>query len=269
MSIKVLFFGDTIGKPGRHALLQELPKIRAEYQADFVVVNVENITHGKGVTEKALAELAPLEIDVYTSGNHAFDKGEFSTQAFRNISNLIRPANYGDGYPGKGFVRVQKGDKSLLVINLNARVFFEKQFPSEISSPFTEFDTLYAAEHRAGDAVLVDFHSEATSEKRALGFYADGRASMVYGTHTHVATADLQILPNGTAHVSDCGMTGALYSILGVPVKNSLDLFLGNTPRLTFEVEENGPIMVNAVYAEIENGLAIKTEKIYREVTLV
>ena len=177
MSTKILFFGDTIGKPGRQALLQEIPKIRAQYQPDFVIVNVENITHGKGVTEKALAELAPLGIDVYTSGNHAFDKGEFSTQAFRNVPNLIRPYNYGSGLPGKGFVRVEKNGKSLLAINLNARVFFEKQFPTEISSPFTEFDTLYAAEYKPGDTVFVDFHSEATSEKRALGFYADGRAS--------------------------------------------------------------------------------------------
>jgi metallophosphoesterase (TIGR00282 family) len=268
MSTNVLFFGDTIGKPARLALLQELPKLRAEYQADFVVVNVENITHGKGVTEKALAELDPLGIDVYTSGNHAFDKGEFSSQAFRTIPNLIRPSNYGRGVPGKGWVRVEKKGKALLVMNLNAQVFFDRQFMSEISSPFKEFDTLYADEHKAGDAVLVDFHAEATSEKRALGFYADGRASMVFGTHTHVATADLQILPHGTAYVSDCGMTGALHSILGVPIQNSLDLFLGNTPRLVFEVEEQNPIMVNAVYAEIENGIAVKTEKIYREVNV-
>lgn len=269
MPVKILFFGDTIGRPGRTALLQELPKLREQYHPDFVIVNVENISHGKGVTVKALDELAPLGIDVYTSGNHAFDKGEFSAEAFKRTPNLIRPSNYGDGVPGKGFVRIEKNGMSLLAINLNAQVFFDHQFAAAgISSPFAEFDTLYAEQRTDGDAVFVDFHAEATSEKRALGFYADGRASLVCGTHTHVATADLQILPKGTGYVSDTGMSGALNSILGVKVKNSLDLFLGNTPRLVFDVEDQGPIMINAVYAEIENGQAVKVEKIYREIQL-
>jgi calcineurin-like phosphoesterase len=163
---------------------------------------------------------------------------------------------------------VEKNGKSLLAINLNAQVFFEKQFPTEISSPFTEFDTIWKAEHQNKEAVFIDFHSEATSEKRAMGFYTDGRASLVCGTHTHVATADLQILPNGTGYISDVGMTGALNSILGVPVQNSLDLFLGNTSKLVFEVEEQNPIMINAVYAEIEDGKAVAVEKIYREVSI-
>jgi metallophosphoesterase (TIGR00282 family) len=268
MLAKILFFGDTIGKPGRKALLKELPNIRKEYNPDFVIVNVENVTHGKGVTLNSLAELEPLDIDVYTSGNHAFDKGEFSAQAFREKQNLIRPENYGNGVPGKGFVRLEKNGKSLLAINLNAKVFFETQFGGEISSPFEEFDKIYTAEHKEGDAIFIDFHSEATSEKRAMGFYTDGRASLVCGTHTHVATADLQILPKGTGYVSDVGMNGALNSILGVKVQNSLNLFLGKTPRLEFDIEEDGLMMVNAVYAEIENGLATKVEKIYREVII-
>lgn len=266
MPVKLLFFGDTIGRTGRAALLKELPAIRKHYQPDFVIVNVENITHGKGVTSKTLQELDPLEIDVYTSGNHAFDKGQFSMDAFREVPNLIRPANYGSVLPGKGFVRVEKNGKSLLAINLNARVFFDKQFQTEISSPFTEFDTIWKSEHQPGETVFLDFHSEATSEKRAMGFYTDGRASLVCGTHTHVATADLQILPNGTGYVSDVGMTGALNSVLGIPVQNSLDLFLGIREKLNFEVEEQNPIMINAVYAEIENGKAVSVEKIYREV---
>jgi hypothetical protein len=268
MPVKVLFFGDTIGKSGRAALLKELPAIRERYQPDFVIVNVENITHGKGVSSKAIHELDQLDIDVYTSGNHAFDKGQFSAEAFKDIPNLIRPSNYGSVLPGKGFVRVEKNGKSLLAINLNAQVFFEKQFPTEISSPFMEFDTIWKAEHQNKEAVFIDFHSEATSEKRAMGFYTDGRASLVCGTHTHVATADLQILPNGTGYISDVGMTGALNSILGVPVQNSLDLFLGNTSKLVFEVEEQNPIMINAVYAEIEDGKAVAVEKIYREVSI-
>ncbi len=262
--MKILFFGDTIGKPGRRALQKAIPEFRESHKPDFLIVNAENIAHGKGVTEKALGELSGLGVDAYTSGNHAFDKAELSTQAFANVPNLIRPANYIADFPGKGFIRIEKGGMSLLAVNLNARVFFEKQFPGQIGNPFLEFDAIIGREKKPGDIVFVDFHSEATSEKRAFGFYADGRASMVCGTHTHVATADWQILPKGEAFVSDVGMNGAKNSVLGVPIKNSLEIFLGG--KFSFEVEESGPIMVNAMFAEIgQDGRAAKVEKIYKE----
>ncbi len=267
MPAKILFFGDTVGKPGRLVLLKAVPELREKYDPDFVIVNVENIAHGKGVTANALNELASLDIDVYTSGNHAFDKAEFSKRAFEITPNLIRPANYIGDFPGKGFVRAEKNGHNLLVMNLNATVFFEKQFPGQISSPFQAFDEIFSAQKKAGEIVFVDFHSEATSEKRAFGFYADGRASMVCGTHTHVATADWQILPKGEAFVSDAGMCGALNSVLGVPIQNSLEIFLGG--KFSFEVEESNPIMVNALYAEIgADGRALKVEKIYKEYIL-
>jgi|SRR5579872_633208 len=263
---KVLFFGDIIGKPGRKALLAALPAIREKYQPDFVVVNVENLAHGKGVTINSMNELQPLDIDVYTSGNHVFDKGDSTSEAFNKFPNLIRPGNYIGNFPGRGFVRIEKNGQGYLIVNLNARVFFENQFPGGIGSPFEEFDRIMAEQAKPGDVVLVDFHSEATSEKRAFGFYCDGRASLVYGTHTHVPTADLQVLANGTGYVSDVGMCGAKNSVIGVPVQNSLAIFLGGTFK--FEVAEENPITINAVYAEIQNGKAVKLEKIYQEVSI-
>ena len=264
MPDKLVFFGDIIGKPGRKALRKALPEIREQYNPDFVVVNVENIAHGKGVTVNSLNEINDLGIDVYTSGNHVFDKEQLSREAFEKFPNLIRPQNYVGNFAGKGFVRVEKNGKGYLIINLNAQVFFEKQFPGQISAPFPELDKILAEQKRPGDIVMIDFHSEATSEKRAFGFYADGRAALVCGTHTHVPTADLQILPKGTGFVSDVGMVGALNSVIGVPIENSLQIFLGG--KFQFEVEEKNPIMVNAVYVEIEDGLAKKVQKIYKEV---
>jgi 2',3'-cyclic-nucleotide 2'-phosphodiesterase len=261
---KVLFFGDVIGKPGRKALLKVLPELRAKYNPDFVIVNVENLAHGKGVTVNTMEELAGLEIDAYTSGNHIFDKGELTKEAFEKYPNLLRPSNYKGDFPGRGYVRIEKAGQGYLIINLNATVFFEKQFRGEIGNPFLEFDRIIEEQKRPGDIVFVDFHSEATSEKKVFGFYVDGRATLVCGTHTHVPTADLRILPKGTAHVSDVGMIGALNSVLGVPVQNSLEIFMGG--KFTFEVEESNPIMLNAVFVEARNGLAVKAEKIYQEV---
>lgn len=262
---KILFFGDVVGKPGRKALRVCLPQLSEQYQPDFVIVNVENLAHGKGVTLGTMSEIADLGIDAYTSGNHIFKKDEAS-QVFAKYPTLIRPANYEGDFPGNGFVRIEKDGQGYLVINLNAKVFFDSQFPAGIRNPFLEFDQIYANQRRPGDVVFVDFHSEVTSEKKAFGFYVDGRASMVCGTHTHTPTADLRILPKGTGHVSDVGMVGAVNSVLGAPIENSLGIFLGG--KFVHDVEESNPIMVNAVYAEIENGLAVKAEKIYLEVSV-
>lgn len=277
MKRTVLFFGDIIGKPGRRALAQVLPELRAQYKPDAVIVNIENSSHGKGVTPAVLAELAPLSIDAYTSGNHIFSKGEQTITAFEQNPNVIRPANYQvdatlskeifvqrGSFPGKGWYRFEKDGQGYLILNLNGQVFFEKQFAGSVTSPFPELDSLLEQHAEPGDVVLVDFHAEATSEKRALGFYADGRVSLLFGTHTHVATADAQILPKGTGYVTDVGMCGALNSVLGVPVENSLAIFHGG--KFVYEIEERNPIMVNAVVAEVTDGLCTKIEKIYRQV---
>lgn len=262
---KIVFFGDAIGKPGRKALLKVVPEVREKYKPDFIIANVENLAHGKGVTLGTMAELDELKIDAFTGGNHIFEKKEITEQVFEKYPNLIRPANYVGEFPGKGWVRIEKDGQGYLIINLNAKVFFNESYFGGIRSPFEEFDRIILDQKRDGDIVFVDFHSEVSSEKKAFGFYADGRASLVCGTHTHTPTADLRILPKGTAHVSDVGMIGAVNSVLGAPIENSLAIFLGG--KFVYEVEESNPIMVNAVYAEIdEKGLATKVEKFYTEV---
>jgi metallophosphoesterase (TIGR00282 family) len=264
---KIIFFGDAIGKPGRKALLKVVPEVREKYQPDFIIANVENLAHGKGVTMSTLGELDVLKIDAYTGGNHIFEKRESADEVFEKYSNIVRPGNYLGDFPGKGWVRIEKGGQGYLIISLNAKVFFPESRFGGISSPFAEFDNIIVDQKRPGDIVFVDFHSEVSSEKKAFGFYVDGKASLVCGTHTHTPTADLRILPKGTGHVSDVGMIGAVNSVLGVPIENSMQIFLGG--KFVYEVEESNPIMVNAVYAEIdENGLATKVEKFYTEVNV-
>ncbi len=218
-----------------------------------------------------------MSIDAYTSGNHIFSKGEQTVTAFEQHANVIRPANYQvdaaltnpvfvqrGSFPGSGWYRFEKDGQGYLILNLNGQVFFEKQFAGSVTSPFPELDSLLEQHAKPRDVILVDFHAEATSEKRALGFYADGRTSLVLGTHTHVPTADVQILPKGTGYVTDVGMCGAKNSVLGVPVENSLAIFHGG--KFVYEIEEKNPISVNAVVAEVVDGLCAKIEKIYREV---
>lgn len=262
---KILFFGDIVGKPGRRALVQVLPMLRTEYNPDVVIANVENLAHGKGVTLNTLAELEVLGVDVFTSGNHVFDKGEQTKECFEKYPQLIRPANYTHDLPGLGYYRFEKNDQWYTVINLGGQVFFEKQFTGVISNPFFTIDDVLLNIAKPGDIVLVDFHAEATSEKRALGWYLDGRVSLLVGTHTHVATADHQILPKGTAYVTDLGMTGASNSVIGVKIENALNMFL-EKDRFRMEVEEEGLATVNALLVTFEGTVATSVERIIKEV---
>ncbi len=264
---KILFIGDVVGRPGRHALSRVLPMLRQKYQPDVVVVNVENMAHGKGVTLSTMKELAPLEIDVYTSGNHVLNKGAASAVAFEEYKNLIRPANYGSDFPGSGVYKFDKSGQHIIVINLNGTVFFEKQFAGAISNPFSELDSLLL-EHSQKDAIiLLDFHAEATSEKMAMGYYADGRVSAVVGTHTHIPTADCDILPEGTAYVTDLGMTGPKHSVLGASVEKVLNSFV-HGDKFSYEVAESEITVVNGLFVETEGTKAIAVEKIHEEVTV-
>ncbi len=263
---KILFIGDVIGKPGRQALREVLPQWKQEYKPDAVIVNVENLAHGKGVTINTLTNIEDLGIDCYTSGNHVFDKKEQSTAAFEKYNSLIRPANYPNGLPGHGYYRFSKSDQQYLIINLNAQVFFEKQFDGQINSPFMAIDDILTQQAQKGDIILIDFHSEASSEKQAFGYYCDGRVTAVMGTHTHVPTADAKLLPKGTAYIGDVGMTGPINSVIGVKIENSLNIFLGKG-KFKMEPEEEGPIMVNGVLIEVgEQGKAVKIDKLYKEV---
>ncbi len=242
--MKLLFVGDVIGKPGRRALAALLPRLVDQHRTDYVVVNVENSAGGFGVTPEVMAELEELPIDCYTTGNHVWDKRE-GVDLLDREPRLLRPANYPDGNPGKGLhVGETAAGIPVATINLEGRVFM-----NSLESPFVVADRLIAglAAHAAKPKViLVDFHADATSEKQALGFYLDGRVSAVLGTHTHVPTADDRVLPQGTAFLTDVGMTGPYESVIGMRVDKVLKRFLLQTPS-SFEVAKRDIRLAGAV----------------------
>jgi metallophosphoesterase (TIGR00282 family) len=226
----LLFVGDIIGKPGRRALHNLLPRLVDHHRADYVVVNVENSAGGFGVTPDVLKDVSDLPIDVFTTGNHVWDKKE-GVEILDRQPNLLRPANYPEGNPGKGlYVGETAAGIPVAVINLEGVVFMHN-----LESPFRTADNLLKQLDPKVKVVMVDFHAEATSEKQAMGFYLDGRVSAVLGTHTHVPTADERILPNGTALQTDVGMTGPYESVIGMRVDKVLKRFLLQTPS-SFEV---------------------------------
>lgn len=265
---EILFFGDVVGKPGRAGLSQVLPMLKEKYKPDVVIVNVENMAHGKGVTPSTMAELSSLGIDVFTSGNHVFSKGEQSTEAFSKYDNLIRPANYEGSLPGHGYYRFAIDEQQYLVININGRVFFENQFRGTIANPFLAIDSILAQEAQKDDIIVVDFHAEATSEKVAMGWHLDGRVSLVVGTHTHIPTADSWIMPKGTAYVTDLGMVGLQNSVLGANIENAMAPFL-DQGKFSYEIADNdSPVIVNGLFVEIDGQKATKIEKISELVNL-
>ncbi len=226
--MKLLFVGDVVGKPGRKALSM-LEKIIGREKVDFTVVNIENAAGGFGVTAELFADLTKLPIDVFTSGNHIWDKKDF-VPLLNDLENLVRPANYPPGNPGHGWV-VQNTASGIPVgiLNLQGQVFM-----ANTDSPFRVGDACLAemrAKYPDLKAVFLDIHAEASSEKQAIGWWFDGRVSAVVGSHTHVPTADARILPKGTAYQGDAGMTGAYEGIIGFDPKAILEKFLFQTPR--------------------------------------
>ncbi len=256
--MRILAVGDIIGRPGRRALREILPRLKEEIAYDVVIVNVENAAGGFGLTKKVYEELVEIGVDVMTSGNHIWDKREIY-QFIDNAPNLLRPANYPEGVPGKGYGVFNKNGVKFGVVNLMGKVFMD----CNLENPFKTFDRIYEELSKETKIIIVDFHAEATSEKWAFGIYVDGRASFVYGTHTHVPTADEFILKKGTAYVSDVGMTGVWYSAIGMKPKEAIERFLFSLPR-RFEVEDKGEIMFNGVLVDIEedSGKAKKIERI-------
>lgn len=258
---KILFVGDVVGKGGRRILRQVLPQWKEKYRPDVVVVNVENLAHGKGVTLSTMSEIDDLGIDVYTGGNHIFNKAELNAEVFDKYPNLIRPANFGSSFPGHGYFRFAKDlidspetegrSQQFLVLSLNAQVFMENQFEGKIENPFLALDSLLSEQSQKGDIILVDFHSEATSEKIAFGWHASGKVTAVIGTHTHVPTADARVLSGGTAYLSDAGMTGARDGVIGVKRENVMKKFLDPQNRFRNEPEEDGVMQINGALVEI------------------
>jgi len=211
--MRLLFLGDIVGRTARQAVMAEAAGLREELHLDFLVVNCENAAGGFGVTPAICEDLLAAGVDVLTTGNHVWDKGEISPYLDRT-DKVIRPANMGNAFPGTGVVRVEnQAGKSLIVVNLIATLFM-----AENDNPFLAADKILANQvlGTSADAILVDFHGEATSEKTAMGHHLDGRVSMVVGTHTHVPTADHRILSGGTAFQTDAGMCGDYNSVIGM-----------------------------------------------------
>ena len=260
---RVLLIGDLIGKPGRQAIEQTLPDLRAERGIDFVTANGENVAGGMGLTASTAEALLAAGVDVITSGNHIWDKKEiypFLEQSER----VLRPHNYGTHQvPGRGWGTYDALDGShIAVINLQGRTYMQP-----IDNPFTDADPLLdesTAPEPLPPIRLVDFHCELTSEKNALGLYLDGRVSVVVGTHTHVVTGDERILPGGTAYLTDIGMTGPVWSVIGFAPKTVLPRFINALPT-RFEVGE-GPVIFNAAQIDIDpaTGRALAIERISR-----
>jgi 2',3'-cyclic-nucleotide 2'-phosphodiesterase len=229
--MRILFLGDVVGRSGRTAVIEQLPRLRERHRLDFVVVNGENAAGGFGITEQILLELLDAGADVVTLGNHAFDQRETLVFIERH-ERLLRPINFPPGTPGKGAGLFKaKTGADVLVLNVQGRVFM-----ADLDDPFRAVERELEAcglKTRA-DAILIDFHAEATSEKEAMGYFVDGRATAVIGTHTHVPTADEQILPKGTAYISDAGMCGDFDSILGMDKEEPLQRFLTKIPSSRF-----------------------------------
>src|SRR6478736_1793807 len=258
--MRLLFLGDVVGRSGRRAVLDELPRLRARYKLDFVAINGENAAGGFGITEAILEELVGAGADVVTLGNHSFDQKEALVFIERH-EQLLRPINYPPGTPGRGaglFKAANGAD--VLVINVLGLIFMP-----ELDCPFraVEREVEACGLKRGADVILVDFHAEATSEKQAMGYFLDGRASCVIGTHTHVPTADERVLPLGTAFMCDVGMCGDYESVLGMDREEPLNRFLSKIPRARFE-PALGPGTLAAVAVEIDDatGLAIRTKAV-------
>jgi 2',3'-cyclic-nucleotide 2'-phosphodiesterase len=255
--LKILFVGDVIGSPGRQALVRRLDRLIDRHQVDMVVANGENAAAGFGLTLDVAHELFEAGVDVITSGNHIWDKREIYSYLDEQPC-LLRPANYPGDAPGRGCgVFATSAGLNVGVLNLEGRIFM-----NPLECPFRTADRLVAELRQKTKMILVDMHAEATSEKMAIAHYLDGRVSAVIGTHTHVQTADEQILPGGTAYLTDAGMTGARDSVIGINKEIAVGKFLSQLPA-RFEVAKKNP-MVNGVLVDIDpdTGRALTIERI-------
>jgi 2',3'-cyclic-nucleotide 2'-phosphodiesterase len=250
-----MFVGDVVGGVGRRALAALLPGLRDAHKPDFVVVNGENAAGGVGITERTARELLELGADAITLGNHAYRHREVYGFLDRE-ERIVRPANYPMGSPGRGHTVVESGGQGLGVVNLSGMVFMQAA-----RSPFAEADAALAALRDRTGHVLVDFHAEATSEKVAMGWHLDGRATACVGTHTHVPTADARVLPGGTAYVTDVGMTGGRGGVIGVKREQALERFQ-SLVNVRFETAEEDP-WLNGVLVDADgDGRATRIEQL-------
>jgi metallophosphoesterase (TIGR00282 family) len=261
--MKVLFLGDVVGRSGREAVMTHLPRLRERLRPDLVVVNGENAAAGFGLTNKLAAEFFEAGVDCLTTGNHVWDQRELIAGIERE-PRILRPLNYPEGTPGQGWVVVTAADgRRLLVVCLLARLFMDM-----IDDPFAAIDRLVRQHPMAPgaggvDGILVDFHGEATSEKMAMGHFLDGRVSAVIGTHSHIPTADAQILPAGTGYQTDAGMCGDYNSVIGMKKDPSVQRFVRRMPteRLT-PAEGEGTVCGVLIETDNDSGLARRVDAV-------
>jgi len=258
--MKVLFFGDVYGKAGRQTVQAAIPELKARFQPDFILANGENLADGRGITEKTLAQLFNAGVDAVTGGNHLWDRTE-ALEYIQRENKIIKPLNYPEETPGNPYLVLTKENLRLGIICLCGQLLMPP-----CNNPFTTLKEFIQTHFAQGmdqasffplpHPVILDFHTETTSEKRAMGWFADGKLSAVIGTHTHIQTADEEILPLGTAYITDVGMTGSHNSVIGVKKEIAVEKFCTCVPK-RFESSDSG-LQINAVLLELnsETGLA-------------
>ncbi|MBI2637540.1 MAG: YmdB family metallophosphoesterase [Candidatus Sungbacteria bacterium] len=256
--MKILFFGDVFGRPGREALLRIIPEWRASFSPAIIIANGENMSHGAGISESSVKEILQAGVDIITGGNHSIEGPDAGRLLDDTTLPLLRPANMAGGLPGRGFDyfsfssgtvtrAARDADSELLVINLISQTNMRFHY----DSPFSAFEKILKdAEVKKPKIILVDWHADASSEKIALGWLADGHVTAVLGTHTHTPTADERILPKGTAFISDVGMVGPHYSVIGQEIEENITRLILQTPKRV-DVAPAPPYEINAVLIDI------------------
>ena len=243
--MRILFIGDIVGKVGRNAIAEYLPKIKQSYRPTVSIVNAENAAHGKGLTEKLYKQLLRDGVDFMTMGNHTYGQREIY-DFIDDANRMVRPANFPSEAPGVGMRFIQINDIKLAIINLQGRSFMQ-----DIDDPFKKADQLIEEAKKETNFIFVDFHAETTSEKNAMGWYLDGRVSAVVGTHTHIQTSDERVLPNGTGYITDVGMTGYCDGILGINRDEVIERFITSLPQ-RHVVPDDGRSVLSGVIIDLD-----------------
>lgn len=243
--MRILFIGDIVGKVGRNAIAEYLPKIKQSYRPTVSIVNAENAAHGKGLTEKLYKQLLRDGVDFMTMGNHTYGQREIY-DFIDDANRMVRPANFPSEAPGVGMRFIQINDIKLAIINLQGRSFMQ-----DIDDPFKKADQLIQEAKKETNFIFVDFHAETTSEKNAMGWYLDGRVSAVVGTHTHIQTSDERVLPNGTGYITDVGMTGYYDGILGINRDEVIERFITSLPQ-RHVVPDDGRSVLSGVIIDLD-----------------
>ena len=254
--MRILFIGDIVGKLGREAISNYLPKLKQTYKPTVTIVNAENAAHGKGLTEKIYKSLLREGVDFMTMGNHTYGQRQIY-DFIENANRMVRPANFPDEAPGVGMRFIQINEIKLAIINLQGRAFMQ-----DIDDPFKKADALIAEAQKETDYIFVDFHAETTSEKNAMGWYLDNRVSAVVGTHTHIQTSDERILPGGTGYITDVCMTGYYDGILGINREEVINRFITSLPQRHVVPDEGRSVLSGVIIDLNKDGKTKRIERI-------